>query len=120
MSKTRRLDHIFRSSITSRRTFLKMGGGAALAATGLASAVRADASRPIVYAYANWSDALAITYVGAKLIEDHFGYKVQPLQRSLRLSTFRFSPEKRMSILPLTCRDWALSKAIIVAARRTT
>ncbi|TIX47833.1 MAG: hypothetical protein E5V26_01845, partial [Mesorhizobium sp.] len=27
-----------------------------------------------------WSDALAITYVGAKLIEDNFGYKVQPLQ----------------------------------------
>src|SRR5262249_2428803 len=64
----------------SRRTFLKAGGAAALAATGLTRSAWADASRPIVYAYANWSDALAITYIAKKLIEDNFGYKVQPLQ----------------------------------------
>ncbi|TIX85145.1 MULTISPECIES: glycine betaine ABC transporter substrate-binding protein [unclassified Mesorhizobium] len=65
---------------TSRRTFLKAGGAAALAMTGLTTGARAEASRPLVYAFAAWSDALAITYVGAKLIEDNFGYKVQPLQ----------------------------------------
>ncbi|MGE0004319.1 MAG: glycine betaine ABC transporter substrate-binding protein [Parvibaculaceae bacterium] len=64
----------------SRRTFLKAGGAAALAAGGLVTTARAQESRPMVYAYANWSDALAITFVGAKLIEDNFGYKVQPLQ----------------------------------------
>lgn len=73
-------DHYLQLGMTSRRTFLKAGGAAALAAGGLARGALADASRPIVYAYANWSDALAITYVGKKLIEDNFGYKVQPLQ----------------------------------------
>lgn len=79
MPKTNLMDDILGSS-TSRRTFLKAGGAAALALTGLTTGARADASRPLVYAFAAWSDALAITYVGAKLIEDHFGYKVQPLQ----------------------------------------
>ncbi|MER9254403.1 hypothetical protein NKI59_21690 [Mesorhizobium sp. M0598] len=65
---------------TSRRTLLKAGGAAALAMSGLTTGARADASRPRVYAFAAWSDALAITYVGAKLIDDNFGYKVQPLQ----------------------------------------
>jgi len=64
---------------SSRRTFLKVGGAAALAASGLTRAAWADASRPLVYAYAAWSDAIAITYIGKKLIEDNFGYKVQPL-----------------------------------------
>lgn len=64
----------------SRRTFLKAGGTAALAMTGLSSVSMAGARQTMVYAYANWSDALAITYIGAKLIEDHFGYKVHPMQ----------------------------------------
>jgi glycine betaine/proline transport system substrate-binding protein len=54
-------------------------GGAALALGGLTVSASAE-QKAIVYAYANWSDALAITYVGAKLIEEHFGYKVQPVQ----------------------------------------
>jgi glycine betaine/proline transport system substrate-binding protein len=70
----------FLTAKTSRRTFLKAGGGAALALGSLPTMARADATRPLVYAFAAWSDALAITYVGAKLIEDNFGYKVQPLQ----------------------------------------
>jgi len=80
MPKMQHLDEMFRSTVTSRRTFLKVGAGAALATAGLTTSTRADATRPIVYAHAAWSDALAITFVGAKLIEDHFGYKVQPLQ----------------------------------------
>ena len=68
------------SSRASRRTFLKAGGAAALAVGGLAAGARAEASRPLVYAYAAWSDALAITYVGARLMEGNCGYKVQPLQ----------------------------------------
>jgi len=64
----------------SRRQFLQIGGGAAFAAAGLATPALADASRPLVYAYANWSDALAITFIAKKLIEDNLGYKVQPLQ----------------------------------------
>ncbi|MER9151818.1 hypothetical protein NKI30_24785 [Mesorhizobium opportunistum] len=68
------------SASTSRRTLLKAGGAAALVMSGLTTGARADASRPLVYAFAAWSDALAITYVGAKLIEDNFGYKVHPLQ----------------------------------------
>lgn len=64
----------------SRRTFLKAGGAAALAMSGLTVGAKAEASRPLVYAFAAWSDALAITYVGAKLMEDNFGYKVHPLQ----------------------------------------
>jgi glycine betaine/proline transport system substrate-binding protein len=80
MPKIQGLDHLLQASAPSRRTFLKAGGAAALAATGIARGAMADASRPIVYAYANWSDAIAITYVGKKLIEDNFGYKVQPLQ----------------------------------------
>lgn len=64
----------------SRRQFLQLGGSAALVAAGFSTTALADASRPLVYAYANWSDALAITFIGKKLIEDNFGYKVQPLQ----------------------------------------
>jgi glycine betaine/proline transport system substrate-binding protein len=79
MPKTNLINDILGSS-ASRRTFLKAGGAAALAVSGLTTTARADASRPLVYAYAAWSDALAITYVGAKLIEDNFGYKVHPLQ----------------------------------------
>ncbi|MER8804967.1 hypothetical protein [Mesorhizobium sp. M0998] len=37
---------------TSRRTLLKPGGAAALAMSGLATGARADASRPLVYAFA--------------------------------------------------------------------
>lgn len=62
----------------SRRRFLLATGGAALALGGFAGP--ALARRPIVYAYANWSDDLAITYVGAELIEQHFGYNVKPVQ----------------------------------------
>ncbi len=80
MSKHQGENEFLQTSTTSRRTFLQVGGAAALAATGLAGTARADASRPIVYSYAAWSDALAITYVGAKLIQDNFGYKVEPLQ----------------------------------------
>ena len=80
MPKIEHSDRFFLSSLASRRTFLKAGGAAALAATGFATSARADASRPLVYAYANWSDVLGVTFVGIKLIEDHFGYKVQPLQ----------------------------------------
>jgi glycine betaine/proline transport system substrate-binding protein len=81
MPKMQHLTDISLSSVTSRRTFLKVGAGAAaLATAGLTTSARADSTRPIVYAHAAWSDALAITFVGAKLIEDHFGYKVQPLQ----------------------------------------
>lgn len=69
-----------RLGATSRRDFIKAGGAAMIGMTAFSSGASADAKRPIVYAYANWSDALAITYIGAKLIEDHFGYKVQPLQ----------------------------------------
>lgn len=79
MPKTNLVNDIL-SSRASRRTFLKAGGAAALAVGGLAAGARAEASRPLVYAYAAWSDALAITYVGARLMEDNFGYKVQPLQ----------------------------------------
>lgn len=79
MPKTNLVNDIL-SSHASRRTFLKAGGAAALAVGGLAAGARAEASRPLVYAYAAWSDALAITYVGARLMEDTFGYKVQPLQ----------------------------------------
>jgi glycine betaine/proline transport system substrate-binding protein len=63
-----------------RRRVLQAGGALALGATGFAGAARADASRAMVYAYANWSDALAITFVAKQLIETHFGYKVHPLQ----------------------------------------
>jgi ABC-type proline/glycine betaine transport system substrate-binding protein len=81
MPKMQHLTDISLSGVTSRRTFLKVGAGAtALATAGLTTSARADSTRPIVYAHAAWSDALAITFVGAKLIEDHFGYKVQPLQ----------------------------------------
>jgi len=64
----------------SRRQFLQLGGGAALAVSGLSTSALAQGSRPLVYAYANWSDALAITFIAKKLIEDTYGYKVQPLQ----------------------------------------
>ena len=80
MSKFQGLDHLLERTSPSRRTFLKAGGAAALAATGIARGAMADASRPIVYGYANWSDAIAITYIGKKLIEDNFGYKVQAVQ----------------------------------------
>jgi glycine betaine/proline transport system substrate-binding protein len=65
------------SASASRRTFLKAGGAATLALTGLGTGARAEASRPLVWVYAAWSDALAITFVGAKLIEDNLGYKVR-------------------------------------------
>jgi len=73
MPKMQKFDDFFQSRVTSRRTFLKVGAGAALATAGLTASAKADAARPIVYAHAAWSDALAITFVGAKLIEDHFG-----------------------------------------------
>ena len=79
MTKTKLFDRLLETS-ASRRTFLKAGGAAALAAGAWTVPARAQEARPMVYAYANWSDALAITFVGAKLIEDNFGYKVQPLQ----------------------------------------
>ncbi|ESZ01987.1 MULTISPECIES: glycine betaine ABC transporter substrate-binding protein [unclassified Mesorhizobium] len=79
MARPNLVNNVFSAS-TSRRTLLKAGGAATLVMSGLTTGARADASRPLVYAFAAWSDALAITYVGAKLIEDNFGYKVQPLQ----------------------------------------
>jgi glycine betaine/proline transport system substrate-binding protein len=63
---------------STRRTFLKATGAAAVAA-GFSRSAFAEASRPLVYAYANWSDAIAITHVGKKLIEDNFGYQVELL-----------------------------------------
>jgi glycine betaine/proline transport system substrate-binding protein len=80
MVKYNGLDDPLQMSSLSRRVFLKAGAAAALAATGITRGAMAEASRPIVYGYANWSDAIAITYIGAKLIEDNYGYKVQPLQ----------------------------------------
>jgi glycine betaine/proline transport system substrate-binding protein len=62
----------------SRRALLKAGGAAALV-TGLPAIARADTST-MIYGYVDWSDALAITYVGTKLIQDNFGIKVQTLQ----------------------------------------
>jgi glycine betaine/proline transport system substrate-binding protein len=62
----------------SRRTVLQ-GTAAGLAIGGFAAQSAAQ-KRPMVYAYANWSDDLAITYIGAQLIEEKFGYKVTPLQ----------------------------------------
>jgi glycine betaine/proline transport system substrate-binding protein len=76
MTKFPGIDNILRAG--SRRTFLKASGAAAVAA-GFGRAASAAADRPLVYAYANWSDAIAITYVGKKLIEDNFGYKVDLL-----------------------------------------
>ena len=76
MTKFQGIDNIVLAS--SRRTFLKASGAAVVAAS-FGKAVFADTDRPLVYAYANWSDAIAITYVGKKLIEDNFGYKVELL-----------------------------------------
>ncbi|KUM25019.1 hypothetical protein AU467_27850 [Mesorhizobium loti] len=76
MPKTNLVNDILGAS-ASRRTFLKAGGAATLALTGLGTAARAEASRPLVWVYAAWSDSLAITFVGAKLIEDNLGYKVK-------------------------------------------
>lgn len=70
----------------SRRTLLKIGGGATLALGGLATVAKAQASRPLVYAYANWSDGLALSFVGAKLIADNFGYEVEMLQSEVALA----------------------------------
>lgn len=63
-----------------RRSLLKATGACALGAAGFAATAHADASKAMIYAYANWSDALAITFVGKHLIEKHFGYTVQPMQ----------------------------------------
>jgi glycine betaine/proline transport system substrate-binding protein len=64
----------------SRRTFLKAGGAATLALTGLGTGARAEGSRPLVWVCAAWSDSLAVTYVGARLVEDNLGYKVKVQQ----------------------------------------
>src|SRR5262245_17649355 len=51
MMRMQGLDQLLQSATGSRRTFLKAGGAAALAAGGIARGALADASRPIVYAY---------------------------------------------------------------------
>ncbi len=73
------------AAVLPRRTLLKAVG--ATAAVGIApdGTRAAGAKRPLVYAYANWSDDLAITFIGAQLLQQKYGYRVTPLMAEVAI-----------------------------------
>jgi glycine betaine/proline transport system substrate-binding protein len=77
MARTRLISTKSGSGV-SRRTLLK-GAVAGVALGSFARPVIAQ-KRPMVYGYANWQDDLAVTNIGAQLLEEKYGYQVTQVQ----------------------------------------